>query len=149
MLTWKMRIAVLWVFGAVVQAAVMLLSLFEPGAIRDLMAGTWSGADAHSSGVQIVLVIDLLAPMAMAFLTLVLDDVANRRTNLAVGSFGTFTAILSLIGVLSGTSGAGVTVAVLVGTVVGLSIVWHAWKWPHPSEATPPQRRQAMARPGA
>lgn len=130
MLAWKMRIAVLWIFGAVLQAAVMFMMLFEPGTIGDLIDGEWLGVDAHSSGVQLTLVFDLLAPMVMAFLTLVLQDSVNRRTNLVVGSIGTVWAFLSLFGVASGGYGAGVISVVLVACTVGLLIVWHAWKWP-------------------
>ncbi len=79
MLTWKLRITVLWIFIAVCQSAVMALLLFQPGVIRGLMAGQLWGANTHSAGVQINFALSWLIPMAMAYLTLVLKDAANRR----------------------------------------------------------------------
>jgi hypothetical protein len=144
-----MRISVLWIFVMAANVAVTILLLFEPGAIRDLMAGQWLGADAHSAAVQIPLAFNLLAPLAMAFLTLILKDAANRWTNAVVGAVATVSVVLTLFGVVGGTFGAGIVFVALVGSVVGLMIIWHAWKWPQPSEITPPQRRQEPARLGA
>ena len=48
MLTWKLRITVLWISGAVGESAVMLLLMFQPGVIRDMMAGQLWGADIHT-----------------------------------------------------------------------------------------------------
>jgi putative copper export protein len=84
-LTWKLRITVLWIFIAVCQSAVMALLLFQPGVIRGLMAGQLWGANTHSAGVQINFALSWLIPMAMAYLTLVLKDAANRRTNTVLG----------------------------------------------------------------
>ena len=53
MLTWKLRISVLWIFLAVCQAAGLALLMFEQGVIRGLMAGELWGVNTHSAGVQI------------------------------------------------------------------------------------------------
>jgi hypothetical protein len=149
MLAWKLRITVLWTFGAVCQLAAMILFMFEPGAIRDLMDGEWLGANARSAGVQIILAVNLLGPMVMAFLTLVLKDAANRRTNAVVGSVAAVNVVFSLFGLLDGTFGAGVIVVALVEGLVALLVIWHAWKWPRPTEVTPPKPRQEPTRLGA
>lgn len=148
MLTWKLRLAVLWIFVAICNAAAMILVMFEPGAIRDLMAGEWLGANARSDGVQIVLTTNLIAPMAMAFLTLVLRDAANRWTNAVVGAFAALNVILTLFGLLDGSFGAGVTMVAFVEGLVALLIVWHAWKWPLSTEVTPPQHTREPTRLG-
>ena len=44
MLTWKLRITVLWIFVTVCQTAGMSLLMFEPGVIRDMMAGKLLGS---------------------------------------------------------------------------------------------------------
>jgi divalent metal cation (Fe/Co/Zn/Cd) transporter len=85
----------------------------------------------------------------MAFLTLVLKDAANRRTNAVVGAIAAVSAILSLFGLMGGSFGVGVTLLALVGSLVGLLIVWHAWKWPRSSEGTSPQQMQEATRHGA
>lgn len=149
MLAWKLRIAVLWIFVSVVNASIMILLMFEAGAIRDLMAGEWLGVNAHGAGVQISMAFNLLAPMAMAFLTLVLKDAASRRTNAVVGALTAVIAVLGLFGLVGGTFGAGVTFSYLVGSLVVLLIVWHAWRWPRPSEVTPPPQRREPTRLGA
>ena len=142
MITWKLRIAVLWIFVSVVNASMMILLMFEAGVIRDLMAGEWLGGNARSAGLQVLLAFNVLGPMAMAFLTLILKDAASRRTNAVVGALTAVVAILGLFGLVGGTFGAGVIFSYLVGSLVLLLIVWHAWKWPRPSAVTQPQQRQ-------
>jgi hypothetical protein len=146
MLTWKLRISVLWIFLAVCQLAGLALLMFEPGVIRGLMAGQLWGANTHSAGVQISTALYALGPMAMAFLTLVLADAASRWTNAVLGAVTAASGISGLIGQPGGTPG-GVDFVVIVAIVAALLIVWHAWKWPQGAEVTPP--RQAWRRRGA
>ena len=141
MLTWKLRITVLWIFVAVCETAGMALLLFEPGVIRDMMAGQLYGADIHSAGVQINTALYWLAPMALAYLTLVLKDTANRRTNAVAGAVTAVTGISLLIGQPDGTS-AGENFVLIVVSLVALLIVWHAWKWPRGAEVPPPRQSQ-------
>ena len=145
MLTWKLRITVLWIFVTVCQTAVMALLMFEPGVIRDMMAGKVLGADIHSAGVQISTALYWLAPMALAYLTLVLKDTANRRTNAVAGAVTAVTGISLLIGQPAGTS-AGENLVLIVVSLVALLIVWHAWKWPRPTEVTPSRPSQETTR---
>ena len=98
MLTWKLRIMVLWIFLAVCQTAGMALLMFEPGVIRGLMAGQLYGVNSHSAWVQINTALFWLGPMAMAYLTLVLKDAASRWTNAVVGTITAASAISGLLG---------------------------------------------------
>ena len=148
MLTWKLRIAVLWIFLAVCQSAVMALLLFQPGVIRGLMAGQLWGTNTHSAGIQISLALDLFIPMALAYLTLVLKDVANRRTNTVLGVLYVVAWISALIGQPREMSGAMDLIAI-VGSLVALLIVWHARKLPREAEVppvTPSRQMQEAAR---
>jgi hypothetical protein len=149
MLAWKLRVSVLWIFGALGNAAAMILLMFEPGAIRDLMAGEWLGADAHSGAVQVMLAVNLLVPVAMAYLTLVLGDVADRWTNGVVGAVAAVSAILSLLGLLLDSYGAGVVFVAAVESLVGIMIVWHAWKWPRSIGTSTTRRSEELTRLGA
>ena len=145
MLTWKLRITVLWIFLAVCQSAGMALFMFEPGRIRGLMAGELWGANTHSAGVQINIALYWLVPMAMAYLTLVLKDAANRRTNAVLGAVTAAGGISLLIGQPAGTS-AGVDFVAIVASLVALLIVWHAWKWPRGAEVTPSRQSHTPSR---
>jgi hypothetical protein len=144
MLTWKLRITVLWIFLAVCQAAGLALLLFEPGVIHGLMAGQLWGANTHSAAVQINTALFFLAPMAMAYLTLVLNAAASRWASGVLGALTVVTGISTLIGQPAGMS-TGVTFVVIVASLVALLIVWHAWKGPRPAEVTPvTPSRQAL-----
>jgi hypothetical protein len=148
MLTWKLRITILWIFLAVCQSAVMALLLFAPGAVRGLMAGQLWGANTHSAAVQISFALSWLAPMVMAYLTLVLTDAASRWTNGVLGAVWAVGGISALINQPAGMS-AGADFAVIVAILVALLIVWHARKWPRRAEVTPvtpPRQTQEMAR---
>jgi hypothetical protein len=146
MLTWKLRITVLWIFLAVCQLTALALLMFAPGAIHDLMAGYLWGANTHSTAVQIWTASCALAPMAMAYLTLVLPDAASRWTNAVLGAVAAASGFFALIGQPSGTS-AGADVAVIVAILVALLIVWHARKWPRRAEVPPvtPSRQMPEA----
>ena len=145
MLTWKLRITVLWIFLAICQTAGMALLMLEPGVIRDLMDGQLYGANTHSAAVQINTALFFLAPMAVAYLTLVLKDAASRWMNAVLGAITAFTTISILIGQPSGTS-AGVNVVTIVASLVALLIVWHAWKWPRRVAVPPPRQSQETTR---
>jgi hypothetical protein len=144
-LTWKLRISVLWIFLAVCQTAGVALLLFEPGVIRGLMDGQLYGANTHSAEVQINTALFWLGPMVMAFLTLVLKDAASRWANAVVGTITAASAISGLLGQPSWTS-AGVNFVMIVASLVALLIVWHAWKWPRGTEVTPPRQGQEPTR---
>jgi Family of unknown function (DUF6326) len=144
-LTWKLRITVLWIFLAVCQSAGMVLLIIKPGAIRDLMAGQLWGTNIDSAAAQINIALIFLVPMAMAYLTLVLNDAANRWTNAVLGGLGAFSQISLLIGQPAGTP-AGVNFVSIVGSLVALLIVWHAWKWPRRAEVPPPRQSQETTR---
>jgi DNA-binding Xre family transcriptional regulator len=81
MLTWKLRISVLWIFLAICQAAAMALFMLGPGVLRGLMAGQLWGYNTHSAAVQINIALFFLVPAAMAYLALVLNAAASRWAN--------------------------------------------------------------------
>jgi uncharacterized membrane protein YphA (DoxX/SURF4 family) len=145
MLTWRLRIAVLWIFFAVGESAVVALFMFQPGVISDMMGGKLYGADIHSAGVQISMAVYWLAPVALAYLTLVLKGAASRWMNAVIGAVSAVGGISILLGQPNWTS-AGVNFVVTVETVAALLIVWHAWKWPRGAEVTPTREGQEPTR---
>ena len=136
MLTWKLRITVLWIFLAVCQSANMALLMLGPGVLRGLMAGQLWGYNTHSAAVQINIALIWLIPAAMAYLTLVLNAAASRWTNAVVAAISALFALSTLISQPAGVS-TGVNFVGIVGILVALLIIWHAWKWPREAEATP------------
>jgi hypothetical protein len=136
MLTWKLRISVLWIFLAICQAAAMALFMLGPGVLRGLMAGQLWGYSTHSAGVQINIALLFLVPMAMAYLALVLHAAASRWANAVVAAISALFALSTLISQPAGVS-AGVNFVGIVGILVALLIIWHAWKGPRGAEVTP------------
>lgn len=136
MLTWKLRITVLWIFLAVCQSANMALLMLGPGVLHGLMAGQLWGANTHSAAVQINIAVLWLIPAAMAYLTLVLNDAASRWTNAVVAAISALFALSTLISQPAGIS-AGVNFVSTVGILVALLIIRHAWKGPRKAEVTP------------
>lgn len=85
--------------------------------------------------------------MVMAFLTLVLKEAVNRWTNAVLGAVGVWQLSIGIwVGVLSGTFDGGRTFVALVQSLVPLLIVWHAWKWPRPTEVIPSGQSQETRR---
>jgi peptidoglycan/LPS O-acetylase OafA/YrhL len=103
------------------------------------------GANTHSAGFQIAFALDLFIPMAMAYLTLVLKDAANRRTNTVLGALAVAGGISALID-QPGQMSAAVDFVVVVAILVALLIVWYARKWPRPAEVTPSRPSQETKR---
>jgi hypothetical protein len=136
MLTWKLRITVLWIFLAICQAANMALLMLGPGVLHGLMAGQLWGANTHSAAVQINIAVLWLIPAAMAYLTLVLNAAASRWANAVVAAISALFALSTLISQPAGMS-AGVNFVAIVGILVALLIIWHAWKGPREAEVTP------------
>ncbi len=81
-LRWKTRIAVLWLFTAVAMSAHMVLSVFEPGVIELITAGK---AQLDEPAFIFSALFAWLIPLAMAYLSLTLQDSANRWANIILG----------------------------------------------------------------
>ena len=124
----KMKLAVLWIFEAVGFSAIVLLSLMTEGAIEQVIAGEIEGMPI-TDGLLLFLSIFWLVPLTMAFLSLILKDSANRWANIIAGiawaAFGILDVGDTLMkGLLA------LSVLSAVKMVVGVLIIWLAWKWP-------------------
>ena len=125
-LPWKVRIAVLWVCGPVLESAhLLLVSETEYWLVRH------GNLVVHSTFFY-------LLPLVMAFLSLTLKDKPNRWVNLIIGIIPMF--IFYIINFLE----CGLGVVVYNGPSIGLEqtlilglkviitafIPWFAWRWP-------------------
>jgi heme/copper-type cytochrome/quinol oxidase subunit 4 len=110
--------------------------LYIPGVMEKIIEG-----EAAHTGIQITqvfllaVIIFMMLPSLMIFLSLALKAKANRWTNIIVGIFN----IVVVVGVLIGGSWVYYILASIVDVVLLSLIVWYAWKWPQQErvEATP------------
>ena len=100
-LSFRTRVAVLWVAVAVALSGSLLLGVFVPGALEELLAGEIEGqtlTDAVGYGLAMLVVI----PLVMAVVTLLINDRVNRYVNLiaalAFGLFGVYAVVSEALG---------------------------------------------------
>ncbi|MFC1893227.1 hypothetical protein ACFLYR_04215 [Chloroflexota bacterium] len=130
----KVKIAVLWLFMAVAYSAHMALSIFEPGVIELITNGEiqLSEGDFIFSTLFVWLI-----PLTMAFLSVTLKDLANRRANIILGTVLTAVNIFHLLfEQLAQPSFHMAQPSIhqlllnISTVVVAALIVWYAWRWP-------------------
>ncbi|MBM4446491.1 MAG: hypothetical protein FJ023_03955 [Chloroflexi bacterium] len=133
-LTLKIKIAVLWLFMAVAYSAHMALSIFEPGVIQQIA----DGKIQISEGEFIFSAFFAwLIPLTMAFLSVTLKDLANRRANIILGIIFTVGNIFHLLfeqlaqpSIHMAQPSVHQLLLNLSTVVVTALIVWYAWRWP-------------------
>lgn len=100
-LSFRTRVAVLWVAVAVALASSMLLGLIEPGAIEEMLAGKIEG-EPLTEAVGFQLAMFLIIPLAMVAVTLLIGDRVNRYVNVIVGLgyalYGSFVVVSEIAG---------------------------------------------------
>ncbi len=133
-LRWKTRIAVLWLFMAVVYSAHMALSIFEPGVIEQVTTG---GIKVSEGEFIFSILFAWLMPLAMAFLSLTLKDSVNRWANIILGITFTIGNIAHLL--FEQLTQPSIHMAqpsihqflLNLSTIVATALVaWYAWKCP-------------------
>jgi len=131
--TLKIRIAVLWIFMAVAMSAHMELSVLEPGVIEQIM----SGKTQIGEGMFLFMTLFWLIPLIMAFLSVTLKDLTNRRANITMGVVATALNFFHLLYELMVQPSIHMIQPSLhqllidgSTVVVTALIVWYAWKWP-------------------
>jgi len=123
-LTWKIRISVLWIFMAVAMSAHNVLYFMEPGAIAEIEEMQLG------AGMLLFMAIFWWVPLVMAVLSLTLKDSANRWANFVLGIVFTILNIVHLITEqLAQPSAHHILIIGSTIVVTGL-IAWLAWRWP-------------------
>jgi hypothetical protein len=123
----KIKLAGLWASILFLFIYVDYFGLFIPGAMEKIIAG-----EVAHTGIQITqvfllaVIILMMIPSLMIFLSLALPAKANRWTNIIVGIFNIVVGVAGLIG----ETWAYYIFATIVEVVLLLLIVWYAWKWP-------------------
>ena len=121
----KVKLSVLWLLEEAAYLAYMTLGSLEPGAIEQVIAGEIDEMQITPE-LLLLLAILLLAPLAMAFLSLTLKDSINRWANIILGIVFVVLELLALTTL----SSAWAILMTLLKVVFALLIVWYAWRWP-------------------
>ncbi len=88
-----------------------------------------------TAGTLMFVALFWLVPLIMAFLTMVLQGRVNRYANAGMGVVLTAMWVWDLVEHLaSGEEFSGGPLVVVAMIVAGLTILWHAWKWPTAQE---------------
>ena len=119
-LLFRARVAVLWVAVAVAMSGSMLLFLYAPGAVEELLAGTMEG-ETLSDAWTFVFALIVIFPLAMAGVTLLVGDRVNRYLNLVAGLAAGPMGALPIMEILEGTFDGHVVMA-LTAAALGLLI---------------------------
>ena len=128
------RISVFWIFFAVAYSVHYALSFFEPGVLQKILSGEVTSATKR---VHMMLIgetcIGWLIPLTMAFLSVTLEDFANRNLNVVLGGLYALLSILHVAGcpIVHISNKPSVHQLLIVGSqiVVTALIFWHAWTW--------------------
>ena len=129
-LSYKIRIAVLWAIGPIIETAHLILTI-----------GTEDKWKARLGVLAVHATMMFIIPLLMSLLTLVLKDKVNKWANIVAGLF--FACLAAPIWFLEGGLGVimydgppiGIEHALLLGfkIVVTAFIPWFAFKWPKQS----------------
>jgi hypothetical protein len=115
-LSFRAQVAVLWVAVAVALSGSMLLYLFMPGALEELLAGEVEG-ETLDDALGYLFAWMVIIPLVMAAVTLVVRDRVNRYVNLVAGmALGLF----GLYAVVRETSADGFNIHILMIVVASL-----------------------------
>ena len=87
----------LWIFIAVLMSASMIIYLWGPGALQGIMTGEMEGMKI-TTGFSLFMALFWLIPLIMAFLSVTLKGLTNRRTNLTLGIIFLVFYIVHLMG---------------------------------------------------
>jgi len=123
----KLKIAALWTAVMFCYIYGDIFVLQQPGHLTAIIAGTvWHGGPV-TQGMLLAFAVAMAIPSVMVFLSLALKPTINRWTNIGLGLFSTVFMLLTM-------TATGVwyfyTFLGVVETVLTLSIVWYAVKWP-------------------
>ncbi len=123
----KFKIAGLWASVLFLFIYVDYFGLFIPGVMEKIIEGEVAHTGIQVTQVFLLAVIILMMiPSLMIFLSLALNAKANRLTNIIIGIFNIVVVTAGLIG----ESWVFYIFATVVEIVLLSLIVWYAWKWP-------------------
>ena len=121
----KLKISAFWVTLMLLYIYVDIFMFYKPGILSDIIAGkVWKFEITQIWALGALLLMTI--PALMVFLSLVLPAKVNRWINIIVSII----YIILGLGTTVGESWISYIFGHIIGIIVLLMIVWHAWKWP-------------------
>jgi hypothetical protein len=121
----KYKLSALWVAVMFLFIYVDYFSLYEPGAIEEIMAGIVWNFDITQTWAFSAMIL-MTIPTLMIFLSLRLTAKVNRWTNIIVG----FLYLIVVIGNVVGETWAFYILGSVVELLLLALIIGYAWRWP-------------------
>ena len=125
------RISALWIFLAVANSAHYVMLFFEPDILQKTLPEEMNSATKRLAIVEALS--SWLIPLAMAFLSVTLGDLANRYLNMVLGGFYTLLSVIhtARCPMVHISNKPSVHQLLIVGSTVVVTalIFWYAWTW--------------------
>jgi len=125
------RISALWIFLAVANSAHYVMLFFEPDVLQKTLPEEMNSATKRLAIVEAFS--SWLIPLAMAFLSVTLGDLANRYLNMVLGGLYTLLSIIHIavcpIIHISNKPSVHQLLICISTVVVTALIFWYAWNW--------------------
>jgi hypothetical protein len=122
----KVLLSTLWIFVMFNYLYCDVMSLMDPGFLKQYMAGNVGGIPI-SQGFLLGAAILMEIPIAMVLLSRILAYGTNRWANIVAGTFMTVVQLSTLL------FGSSTTIYYIFFSIIEISctslIVWHAWRW--------------------
>jgi hypothetical protein len=123
----KLKLSVLWIIMGV--AFYRCTSFLDPGEIERIIAGEYATL-FQTPEMLLIITLQWLIPLLMAYLSLTLKDKTNRWTNIILGIVFTGLNIVHLIIHFTLLAPTVHQVLIVGSTVVVTALItWYAWKW--------------------
>ena len=124
----RMKLSMLWLFAVINLLGNALLMLMESEVIEGIMIGVVGGMEI-SPAYLFMGAIMVWTPVAMAFLTWILEDQTSRRLNIVLGIVFAVLMCVELVEHAMKPTGYGLLLG--VSTVIAPALVaWYSYKWP-------------------
>ena len=121
----KIRLAALWLVFMLLYIYTDFYKLYMPEKIQAIMSGVIDGFEVTQISLLLIAVVTII-PACMIYLSLILNDKANRLLNIVLGIFHVIIGVVNIIGA---TWHFYIFYGVLL-IIVAILIVLNAWKWP-------------------
>lgn len=127
----KIKLAGMWASVMFIFIYVDYFGLYIPGFMQKVLEG-----EVGHTGIQIdqtfllLVIILMIIPSLMIFLSLILKAKVNRITNIVASIF----KIIVVVAAMIGETWVYYLFASIVELVILSLIIWYAWKWPKQNE---------------
>jgi hypothetical protein len=129
------RIAVLWIFGAMTSSAHYAMLVFEPDLLKKMLLEEMTSATKRANARLAIgeAFGSWLVPLTMAFLSVTLGDLVNRNLNMVLGGLYTLLGMIHIAVcpmVHISNKPAVHQLLICISTVVVAALIfWYAWSW--------------------